>query len=92
MIVLKNHFKHPHLFNQLLKQRTQRGALEFKIAEPTIKIDRDENVIDVIDRSRLTSHKLIEEFMLAANIVAADFLRKKTAKKEYFVFMATQNL
>ena len=64
------------LFNQLLKQRTQRGALDFKIAEPTLKIDRDENVIDVIDRSRLTSHKLIEEFMLAANIVAADFLRK----------------
>ena len=23
------------LFNQLLKQRTQRGALDFKIAEPT---------------------------------------------------------
>ena len=65
--------------------------MEFKIAEPTIKIDKDENVIDVIDRSRLTSHKLIEEFMLAANIVAADFL-EKTAKKEYFVFMATQNL
>ena len=61
------------LFNQLLKQRTQRGALDFKIAEPTIKIDKGGNVIDVIDRSRLTSHKLIEEFMLAANIVTADF-------------------
>jgi ribonuclease R len=68
------------LFNQLLKQRTQRGALDFKIAEPTIKIDKDENVIDVIDRSRLTSHKLIEEFMLAANIVAADFLEKNCKK------------
>mgnify|MGYP003344422977 FL=1 len=68
------------LFNQLLKQRTQRGALDFKIAEPTLKIDRDENVIDVIDRSRLTSHKLIEEFMLAANIVAADFLEKNCQK------------
>ena len=68
------------LFNQLLKQRTQRGALDFKIAEPTLKIDRDENVIDVIDRSRLTSHKLIEEFMLAANIVAADFLEKNCKK------------
>jgi len=44
------------------------------------KIDRDENVIDVIDRSRLTSHKLIEEFMLAANIVAADFLEKNCKK------------
>ena len=68
------------LFNQLLKQRTQRGALDFKIVEPTIKIDKDENVIDVVDRSRLTSHKLIEEFMLAANIVAADFLEKNCKK------------
>ena len=68
------------LFNQLLKQRAQRGALDFNIAEPTIKIDKDENVIDVIDRSRLTSHKLIEEFMLAANIVAADFLEKNCKK------------
>jgi ribonuclease R len=70
----------PHLENlysvyqKMLKQREQRGAIEFESSE-TIMMFNEQGKIDVIVPSlRNEAHKLIEECMLAANVCAADFL------------------
>ena len=62
------------LFNKLTINKGYRGALDFSINEPFLKTKSDGSVHDIVSRKRLTAHKLIEEFMLAANISAADFL------------------
>jgi len=64
------------LFEKLLKNRKSRGALDFEISEPFVSTDKQAKVKKVQARKRLKAHKLIEEFMLCANISAADFLSK----------------
>ena len=64
------------LFNKLIINKGYRGALDFTIAEPFLQINSDGDIKHIDDRKRLNSHKLIEEFMLAANISAADFIIK----------------
>ena len=53
-----------------------RGALDFEISEPFICLNKEKKIKSLHQRKRLFSHKLIEELMLAANIVAADFIEK----------------
>ena len=62
------------LFNKLTINKGYRGALDFSINEPFLKTKSDGSVDNIVSRKRLTAHKLIEEFMLAANISSADFL------------------
>ena len=72
----------PHLENLysvykiLLQQREKRGAIEFESAE-TIMLFNEEGKIERIEPSvRNEAHRLIEECMLAANVCAAEFLKK----------------
>ncbi|MBF0250947.1 MAG: ribonuclease R [Alphaproteobacteria bacterium] len=60
----------------LLKAREERGVLELDIAERKILLDDDGNVTGVQERERFDSHKLIEEFMILANVAAAETLEK----------------
>jgi len=60
----------------LLKRRDDRGALELDLPEFKIAIGEDGHVKEVKKRERLDSHKLIEEFMVTANIAAARMLEK----------------
>lgn len=63
-------------FETLLKAREARGVLELDLAERQIVLDDDGNVEKVIERERFDSHKLIEEFMILANVAAAEKLEK----------------
>jgi len=74
-----------YLYKKLLRQRQMRGALDFEISEPIINLDKEQKIKSLYKRKRLVSHKLIEELMLAANIVAADFLEKNTIHGIYRV-------
>ncbi|NOU39970.1 MAG: ribonuclease R [Methylotenera sp.] len=72
----------PHLndlnsvYQLLQTQREKRGAIEFETSE-TIMIFDDNGKIERIEPStRNEAHKLIEECMLAANVCAAEFLKK----------------
>ena len=63
-------------FETLLAARAKRGVLELDLPERQIVLDDDGNVAKVIERERFDSHKLIEEFMVLANVAAAETLEK----------------
>ncbi|MBT4889446.1 MAG: VacB/RNase II family 3'-5' exoribonuclease, partial [Rhodospirillales bacterium] len=60
----------------LAKARSKRGALELDLPERQVIIAEDGSVQGVTVRQRHDSHKLIEEFMIAANVAAAETLEK----------------
>ena len=63
-------------YRALLKGRVKRGVLELDMPERKIELAADGAVAAIAVRQRLDSHKLIEEFMIAANVVAAETLEK----------------
>lgn len=63
----------------LKKARTRRQPLELDLPERQIVLDDDGKVTSVNFKDRLDAHKLIEEFMVLANVAAAETLiAKKT--------------
>ncbi len=61
----------------LNRQRHGRGSIDFDLPEPIIEFDKDGRMLS-IDRSvRTFAHRLIEEFMLAANEAVAHYLEKR---------------
>lgn len=64
-------------YESLLKNRAARGVLELDLPEKRIMIDDDGVVTGVVERERFDSHKLIEEFMILANVASAETLEKK---------------
>ena len=63
-------------YQSLLKGRTARDALELEMPERRIDLAPDGTVNGIGVRQRLDSHKLIEEFMITANVAAAETLEK----------------
>jgi ribonuclease R len=55
-----------------LKRRTERGCLDFDIPEAQVRLVED--IVSVHTGTRLFSHRLIEEFMIAANERVAEYL------------------
>ncbi|HYA75347.1 MAG TPA: ribonuclease R [Burkholderiaceae bacterium] len=61
----------------LARARARRGALELETTETQIICDANGRIERIVPRVRNDAHRLIEECMLAANVCAADFLRRK---------------
>jgi len=61
-------------FEALSAARAKRGVLELDVPERRVLIGPDGLVSGVEVRERLDSHKLIEEFMILANVAAAETL------------------
>jgi ribonuclease R len=64
-------------FDVLDRARRARGALMIDRVEYRIVLDGDKRPIAVVPRARLDSHRLIEEFMILANIAAAEELESR---------------
>ncbi len=64
-------------YESLLKARAERGTLELDLPERKVVLDEDGRVKAITARARLDSHRLIEEFMIAANVAAAEDLEEK---------------
>ncbi|MDY0885602.1 ribonuclease R [Dongia soli] len=64
-------------FRALLTARENRGTLELDIAERRVFINNEGEVERIVPRARLDSHRLIEEFMIAANVAAAESLETR---------------
>jgi ribonuclease R len=72
----------PHLlhlnevFHALLKARQARGAIDFETTETYIVCNAAGKIEQILPRTRNDAHRLIEECMLAANVCAADLLKR----------------
>jgi len=71
------------VFEVLDKARRKRGALDLDLPERQIMIDENGNMTGVKQRIRVNAHKLIEEFMILANVAAAQALEDKRAPCVY---------
>jgi ribonuclease R len=63
----------------LRKKRIKTGRVDLNIKEATIAFDKDKKASGIEIRERLTSHLLIEELMLSANMKVDEYLRKKNS-------------
>jgi ribonuclease R len=72
-------------FRALLAQRQQRGTLDLDLPERQITLDDAGHVTAITPRPRLDSHRLIEEFMILANVAAAEELERLHAPCVYRV-------
>ena len=61
-------------YASLLKARTARGVLEINVPEMQVELDKKGKVVSIHPRERFDSHKMIEEFMILANVAAAQTL------------------
>ncbi len=75
-------------FRSLLAAREKRGTLELDIPERRVFIDEAGQVARIVPRQRLDSHRLIEEFMIAANVAAAESLERRKQPCMYRVHEA----
>ncbi len=72
-------------YRVLLAAREKRGALDLDLPERLVKLGDDGRIAEIGVRERLDSHKLIEEFMVLANVAAAQALEKRQAPCLYRV-------
>jgi ribonuclease R len=63
-------------FRALLAARNRRGTLDLDLPERRVVLDDQGRVAEIAPRPRLDSHRLIEEFMVLANVAAAEELER----------------
>lgn len=64
-------------YDALARARLARGVLEIEVPERRVVIGTDGTIAGIEQRERLDSHRLIEEFMIAANVAAAETLEAR---------------
>jgi len=69
----------------LYAARAKRGPLELDLPERRVMLDEKGRILSVAPRERLDAHKLIEDYMVAANVAAAKALEAKKAPVMYRV-------
>ncbi|HYD13714.1 MAG TPA: ribonuclease R [Allosphingosinicella sp.] len=69
----------------MYRARAKRGPLELDLPERRVVLDEKGRILSVAPRERLDAHKLIEDYMIAANVAAAKALEAKKAPVMYRV-------
>ena len=72
-------------FEALSLYRETRGVLDLDLPERRVRFDEDGRIAAIEQRERLDSHRLIEEFMITANVAAAEALEGKASPCLYRV-------
>ncbi len=72
----------------LAKARNKREPLELDLPEQRVMLDEMGRIASVAPRERLDAHRLVEDFMIAANVAAARALEKKQAPVMYRIHEA----
>ncbi|WP_428408897.1 ribonuclease R [Hyphococcus sp.] len=63
-------------FHARMKEREKRAPLDLDLPERKIILDKNGDVEKVIKRERFDAHRVIEEFMILANVAAAEALER----------------
>ncbi len=71
------------LYKVLHAARMKRGAVDFELPETRIVFDEKRKIKRIVPLQRNDAHRLIEECMLAANVCAAEILRKHKVPAPY---------
>ena len=66
-------------FEALLSARLRRGTIDLELPERKLVLSSEGKVLDISAVERLDSHRLIEEFMITANVAAAETLERRNA-------------
>jgi ribonuclease R len=61
----------------LNRRRVARGSIDFDLPEPVIEFDESGAMLSILRSERNIAHRIIEEFMLAANEAVAQYLEKR---------------
>jgi ribonuclease R len=73
-------------------KRVERGSIDFDLPEPEIILGLQGDLEDIVRRERNIAHKIIEEFMLAANEAVAAYLAKNNIPTLYRVHPEPERL
>lgn len=71
----------------LAKARDAREPLDLDLPERRVVLDEKGRILSVAPRERLDAHRLIEDYMIAANVAAAKALEAKKAPVMYRVHL-----
>ena len=69
----------------LAKAREARDPLELDLPERRVKLDDQGRIAEIALRERLDAHRVVEDFMISANVAAAKALEAKVAPVVYRV-------
>ncbi len=69
----------------LFAARQARDPLELELPERQVRLDAQGKIAEIAVRERLDAHRVVEDFMIAANVAAAKALEAKTAPVVYRV-------
>lgn len=71
------HLRELHnLYGALRKARSKRGSIDFETREVTFRFNDERKIDQIVPVVRNDAHKMIEEFMLCANVATAGFLEQ----------------
>ena len=73
------------VFDSFKKAKDRRGALEIGTVEPKFTLNSRGEIENIEASVRVDAHKIIEECMIAANTVAANFLLEKNSNSLFRV-------
>ena len=68
---------HFELYQTLRKMRSARGSIDFDLPEAELVVKPTGEVVSIRNRTRLDAHRLIEEFMIAANEAVTVWMMNK---------------
>ncbi|GAA3716859.1 ribonuclease R [Sphingomonas cynarae] len=74
-------------WHALAKARDAREPLDLDLPERRVVLDEKGRILSVAPRERLDAHRLIEDYMIAANVAAAKALEAKKAPVMYRVHL-----
>jgi ribonuclease R len=69
----------------LNRRRVERGSIDFDLPEPLIEFDQFGRMVGITRSERNIAHRIIEEFMLAANEAVAGYLENRGIPSLYRV-------
>ncbi len=72
----------------LAAARAARDPLELELPERQVRLDDEGKIAEIAVRERLDAHRVVEDFMISANVAAAKALEAKTAPVVYRVHEA----
>ena len=68
----------------LNRKRTRRGSIDFDLPEPLIEFDQSGEMTGIARSPRNIAHRIIEEFMLAANEAVAEHVDQRQNRRSVY--------